>query len=222
MAETSGNCGDILAELQALRSPENLAGMARFGINTRSALGVPVATLRKMSRQIPHHHQLAGELWGSGIHEARILASMVDEPERVTEAQMERWVSDFDSWDLCDQTCANLFEKIPAAWSICVQWSEREEEFVKRAAFTLMARLAVSAKAATDDQLAAFFPLIKKESGDGRNYVKKAVNWALRQIGKRNPALREQAVACAQEIGATGTPSGRWIASDALRELSRR
>lgn len=215
-----GNSGGILAELQALRSSENLTGMARLGINTANALGVPVATLRKMARNIRRSHQLASELWGSGIHEARILASMASEPERVTEAQMERWVLDFDSWDLCDQTCSNLFGKIPWAWDKCVQWSGREEEFVKRAAFTLMACLAVRAKDAADDQFETFFPIIKRESGDGRNYVKKAVNWALRQIGKRSPVLREKAIACAREIAETGTPSARWIASDALRELT--
>ncbi len=220
MGKTARNCGDILAELKDLHSPENLAGMARFGINTENALGVPVTTLRRIARNIRRNHDLAAELWASGSHEARILAGMVDEPERVTEVQLEHWVLDFDSWDLCDQLCANLFEKTPLAWDKCVEWSRREEEFVRRAALALMARLAVSDKGASDDQFEVFFPLIKREAGDSRNFVKKAVNWALRQIGKRNPALRGKAIACAREIAAGGTRSGRWIASDALRELS--
>ncbi len=220
MVKAVRSCDGVLAELRALHSPANLAGMARFGISTANALGVPVSALRRMARHIRPSHDLAAWLWASGIHEARILAGMVDEPERVTVAQMERWALDFDSWDLCDQVCANLFARLPAAWGQAVEWSGREEEFVKRAAFALMARLAVGDKGAPDDRFAVFFPLIAREAGDGRNFVKKAVNWALRQIGKRDPALREQAVACARAIAAAGTRSGRWIAADALRELA--
>jgi 3-methyladenine DNA glycosylase AlkD len=213
-------CEAVLAKLRSLANLENVAGMARFGINPENTLGISVPTLRKMAKEIGRDHALAQELWVSGVHEARILASMIDDPRLVTEDQMERWVADFDSWDVCDQCCGNLFDKTPFAYRKAVEWAGRDEEFVKRAGFALMAWLAFHDKRAPDEAFAAFLPVISRESGDARNFVKKAVNWALRHIGKRNAALNAMAIQTAQEIQSMGSKPGRWIASDALRELT--
>lgn len=210
----------ILEKLRNMGDPKAVEGMARFGINPEGTYGVSVPKLRSLARKIGRSHALAQELWDSGVHEARILASMIDDPEEVTEEQMEAWVRDFDSWDICDQCCMNLFEKTGFAYRKCVEWSSREEEFVKRAGFALMARLAVSDKKAGDERFMEFLPIIKRESVDERNYVKKAVNWALRQIGKRNRELNKAAIKTAEEIRAIDSKSARWIASDALRELT--
>lgn len=211
---------DVLDELNTLSSPEAVKGMSRFGINPEKALGISIPELRNLAKEIGRSHLLAQRLWSSGIHEARILASMIDEPEKVTEEQMEAWVKDFDSWDVCDQCCMNLFEKTRFSYQKCVEWSSRRDEFVKRAGFALMARLAVSDKKAGDDLFRRFLPIIKRESVDERNYVKKAVNWALRQIGKRNRSLNRAAIRTAEEIKRLDSKSARWIASDALRELT--
>lgn len=210
---------EVLEELRALASDENRAGMARFGIEVSNALGVGVTTLRGFARKLGRDHALARELWDSGVHEARILASIVDVPGEVSEDQMESWVVAFDSWDLCDQACANLFWKTPFAWTKAFEWSGREPEFEKRAGFALMAALAVKDKAASDDDFLQLLPLIEAEADDDRNFVKKAVNWALRQIGKRNLALHGAAVTTAEAIAKQGSRSARWIAADALREL---
>ncbi len=211
---------EILKQLKSLRNPRNVAGMARFGINPHSTLGVSIPTLRGIARQAGKDHRLAQELWRSGIHEARILAAMVDDPSQVTDAQMERWVKDFDSWDVCDQVCSNLFDQTAFAHRKAAQWSRRDEEFVKRAGFALMAALAVHDKAASDAAFRKFLPLIRRAATDERNFVKKAVNWALRQIGKRNAALNRAAIATAREIQQIDSRAARWIAADALRELS--
>jgi 3-methyladenine DNA glycosylase AlkD len=213
-------CEDILERLKSLANAENVAGMARFGINPENTLGVSIPVLRKMAREIGRNHGLAQELWSTGVHEARILASMVDDPRLVTEEQMERWAADFDSWDVCDQCCGNLFDKTELAYRKAVEWAARDEEFVKRAGFALMAWLAFHDKRAPDEAFLGFLPVIKRESVDGRNYVKKAVNWALRHIGKRNAALNIMAIQMAKELQATGSKPARWIASDALRELT--
>ena len=210
----------ILRELKSKANPENVAGMARYGINPHNTLGVSIYTLRPMAREMGTDHILAQELWSSGIHEARILASMVDEPKKVTEEQMERWVRDFDSWDVCDQVCSNLFDKTELAYHKADEWSRREEEFVKRAAFALMAALAVHDKKEPDSTFERFLPLIKEQATDNRNYVRKAVNWALRQIGKRNVNLNGLAIATANELLELDSRSARWVASDALRELT--
>ncbi|MEE8402628.1 MAG: DNA alkylation repair protein [Candidatus Hydrothermarchaeaceae archaeon] len=210
---------EIIEKLKSLSNPEAVEGMARFGINPENTYGVSIPNLRAIARDAGRGRQLAQKLWASGIHEARILASMVDEPGRVTEAQMERWVRDFDSWDVCDQCCMNLFEKTGFAYLKAVTWSKRNEEFVKRAGFVLMARLAVSDKKAEDERFVGFLPIIKREAGDDRNYVKKAVNWALRQIGKRNRELNRAAIETAKEIQRMDAKSAKWIASDAIREL---
>jgi len=210
---------DILDKLRVLSNPKAVAGMARFGINPENTYGVSIPNLRKIAKEAGKDHSIALDLWASDIHEAKILASMIDDPKRVTEAQMERWVKDFDSWDVCDQCCMNLFEKTEYAYQKCVEWSSREEEFVKRAGFVLMARLAVSDKKAGNEEFMEFFPIIKREAIDERNYVKKAVNWALRQIGKRNRSLNRTAIRAAEEIQEINSRSAKWIASDALREL---
>ena len=214
------DCQGILNELRSLAHPENLPGMARYGINTSNALGVSIPNLRKMAKSIGKDHPLARRLWSTGIHEARILAAMIEDPVKVTSAQMGRWARAFNSWDLCDQVCSNLFDKTPLAYEKAHEWSAREETFVKRAGFTLMACLAVHDKSAPLKKLAEFLPLIEREAADERNYVKKAVNWALRQIGKRNRSLNRKAVAAAGRIAKTDSKSARWIASDALRELT--
>ena len=173
-----------------------------------------------MAKEIGKNHDLAQPLWSSGIHEARLLATMIDTPKSVTEIQMESWVKDFDSWDLCDQCCLNLFRKTPLAHQKAVEWSARQEEFVKRAGFVLMATLAVHDKKAGDEVFIAWLPFIKREATDERNFVKKAVNWALRQIGKRNLTLNQVAIQTAQAIQQLDSKSARWIATDALRELT--
>lgn len=211
---------DILQKLEALSDPEAVAGMARFGINPENTYGVSIPNLRQIAKETGKDHTLAQKLWVSGIHEALILASMVDDPEMVTEEQMECWVQDFDSWDVCDQCCMNLFEKTGFAYQKANEWSSNDREFTKRTAFVLMARLAVSDKKADDALFESFFPLIKREAGDNRNFVKKAVNWALRQIGKRNLNLNRKAIQVAEDIQTMDSKSARWIAADALRELT--
>ncbi|HEX9908704.1 MAG TPA: DNA alkylation repair protein [Thermoplasmata archaeon] len=211
---------EIIAELRSKANPANVEGMARFGISPEGTLGVSVPTLRRMAKKIRKDHALAQELWSSGIHEARMMAAFVDDPASVTEAQMESWVKEFDSWDVCDQVCSNLFDATPFAYSKAALWSKRDEEFVKRAGFVLMAALSVHDKKVDDKEFLRFLPIIKREAWDERNFVKKAVNWALRQIGKRNLALNRAALAAAREIHKQGTRSARWIASDAIRELS--
>ncbi len=193
--------------------------MARFGIRPGQVLGIKVPVLRKMAKEVGKNHELALALWQSGLHEARILAALVAEPDRVTEDLMEAWVLDFDSWDVCDQVCSNLFDRTPMAYHKALEWSQREAAFVKRAGFVMMAALALHDKAAPDAKFQPFFPAIHREAGDERNFVKKAVNWALRQIGKRNPALNMEAIQVAETIQALDSRSARWIAADALREL---
>ena len=210
----------ILEKLNLLADPEKVAGMVRFGINTEKALGVPIPCLRSLAKEIGSNHQLALKLWGSQIHEARLLASMIDQPELVTEEQMDYWVRDFNSWDICDQVCSNLFDKTKIAFKKAEEWSQSPEEFIKRAGFALMACLAVHDKTTADEIFVKkFFPLIKKEVNDQRNFVKKAVNWALRQIGKRNKKLNKEAIKLAREIKKIDSKTAQWIASDALREL---
>jgi 3-methyladenine DNA glycosylase AlkD len=209
---------EILERLKSLANPDNVAGMARFGINTQNTYGISIYVLRDIAREIGRDHALADELWESGIHEARILASYIADPMQMSEAQMERWAAEFDSWDVCDQVCG-LFELTPYAYQKAVEWSDREEEFVKRAAFALMAGLVVHDKKAKDERFEGFLPIIIARAGDNRNYVKKAVNWALRNIGKRNTHLNRLAIEAAQKIQQIDSKAARWIASDALREL---
>jgi len=211
---------DVVKELKSMANPKNVKGMARFGINSVNTLGISIYDLRPMAKRLGKDHELAYQLWSTGIHEARLLAGFIDEPDKVTEPQMEHWVKDFDSWDVTDQVCSNLFDKTRFAYKKAFEWSGREEEFVKRAGFVLMAALSVHDKKAPDKDFEKFFPIIKHEATDERNYVKKAVNWALRQIGKRNKALNKAAVKVAKEVRKIDSKSARWIASDALRELT--
>ncbi len=209
----------VLSRLRAHANPKNVAGMARFGINPKGTLGVNVLTLRQFAKEIGTDHALAQKLWRSNIHEARILASFIDDPTLVTERQMERWVRDFDSWDVCDEVCSNLFDRTALTWRKATEWPHRTEEYVRRAGFVLMAALAVHDKQVPDRAFAKFFPLIKRYATDERNFVKKAVNWALRQIGKRSATLRRHAIQTAREIQGIDSRAARWIAADALREF---
>jgi 3-methyladenine DNA glycosylase AlkD len=209
----------VIKKLKSFYNPANIAGMARYGISVKNAFGVPAPVLRRMAREHRKNHALALRLWASGIHDARHLAALCDDPQQVSEAQMERWARDFDSWDVVDGCCNNLFRMTPHAYRKAVEWTKRDEEFVKRAGYVLMACLAVHDKAAPDSTFLRFLPLIKKGARDERNFVKKAVNWALRQIGKRNLSLQKKAIQAAREIHALDSRSARWIASDALREL---
>jgi len=210
---------EVIAKLQSLANPVNVAGMARYGINPTNTLGISIYILREIAKEIGKDDALADELWVSGIHEARILASYIADPGKTTEERMDRWAADFDSWDVCDQVCG-FFEETPYAYHKAVTWSDRHEEFVKRAAFAIMAGLAVHDKKADNSQFERFFPIIVRESSDDRNFVRKAVNWALRNIGKRNRHLNEKAVATACQIQQIDSRSARWIAADALRELT--
>ena len=211
--------GDVLDRLRALADPEAREGMARFGIETRQALGISIPTLRALGREVGRDHDLAGELWTSGVHEARVLAALVDDPRLVTEEQMERWVVQIDSWDVCDGVCSTLFDRTPFAHAKAAEWSARDEEFVKRAGFVLMAALAVHDKKAPDERFLEMLPLIESEAYDDRNFVRKAVNWALRGIGKRNRNLNRAAIEAGERIRSQGSRAARWIAADALREL---
>jgi 3-methyladenine DNA glycosylase AlkD len=211
---------EIMRKMKFIANPEALDNMARFGINIEKCYGISIPELRSMASRIGKDHGLAMKLWNSGIHDARILATMVDIPSMVDERQMDRWVSDFNSWDLCDQCCSNLFSRSSLAWKKAFQWSSESEEYIKRAGFVLMATLAVHDKEASDTEFKQFFEIIKRESCDERNFVKKAVNWALRQIGKRNKNLNKEAIVLAKEISETNNPVAKWIASNALRELT--
>jgi len=209
----------IVERLNALARPDQVEGMARYGMTAQGRLGVSIPNLRRLAKEVGQDHSLALALWKTGIPEARIVAAMIADPQELTGEQMEEWVQDLDSWDVCDQVCMNLLEKTPLAWPKILAWAEREEEFVKRAAFALIACLAWHDRQAEDEQFIALLPLLKRGSTDERNYVKKAVNWALRNIGKRNPRLNRAAIAAAQEIQQLNSRAARWIASNAIKEL---
>jgi len=211
---------DVLKKLKSLSNPEAVKGMARYGINPKNNLGVSINKLRPIAKEIGKNHDLALKLWDSGIHDARLLACFIEDPAKVTSKQMDSWAKDFDSWDVCDQACTSLFDLTPLAWTKAFEWAECNEEFVKRAAFSLIAGLAVHEKRADDEKFEQLFPLIKKHSIDERNYVKKAVNWALRNIGKRNLALNKQMIKLSEDILKIDSKSAKWIARDALRELT--
>jgi len=213
---------ELIAHLKSLANPEDVEGMERFGIKGDQALGIRIPVLRKLAKAHRNDHPLATALWASGIHEARILASMIDDPQQVTEEQMDAWVDDFDSWDVCDQVCMNLFDKHPLAYEKAVAWSKREEEFVKRAGFAMMAVLAWHDKTAKDSDFEPFFERIQAGAQDERNFVKKAVNWALRQIGKQRPGLARRCVQLAETLAESESRSARWVGKDALREFEKK
>lgn len=212
----------IIADLKLMRNPSNLKGMARFGIDSSKALGIKIPLLRKYAKRFTKDNTLAQYIWETDIHEARILAAYVGDAKTMSPLQMDAWVSDFYSWDICDQCCGNLFDKTPYAFRKAIEWADRDEEFIKRAGFVMMASLAVHDKEASNKVFELFFKYIKKEASDERNFVKKAVNWALRQIGKRNKGLLKQAIEVAEQIREQDSRSAKWIAADALRELRRK
>jgi 3-methyladenine DNA glycosylase AlkD len=199
-----------------------LAGMQRYGIDNTNAIGVRLPELRKLAKTIKKDHQLALDLWDTGLHEARLLASLIDDPALVTEEQIDNWTKDFYSWDICDQVCGNLFDRTPFAMNKALEFSAHEAEFIKRAGFVLMAEYAVHNKKAGNESFIALMPIIEREAWDNRNFVKKAVNWALRQIGKRNDVLKEIAIQTAQNILKQDHKAAKWIASNALAELTTR
>jgi 3-methyladenine DNA glycosylase AlkD len=210
---------EALKKLKGKARPDQLEGMARYGMAAERRLGVSVPNLRKIAKELGEDHNLAIELWKTGVPEARILAAMIDEPDKLSETQMEDWVKDINSWDVCDQVCMNLFEKTPLAWKKIVDWSERDEEFVKRTAFALIACLAWHDKDAEDERFLKLLPVIMSGATDERNFVKKAINWALRNIGKRNAKLNKAVIKVAKEIQLVDSKAARWIASDAIAEL---
>jgi 3-methyladenine DNA glycosylase AlkD len=212
-------CERALAELRKLGEKRNVEGMAHFGIVAKNVYGVAKPKMDELARRMGKNHDLALELWATGVHDARILAGMIDEPEQVNASQMERWVRDFDNWDVCDGTCCHLFVFAAPAWSKAVEWSRRKKEFEKRAGFALVAYLAYRDKSAPDAKYQRLFSIIRQEAHDERNFVRKAVNWALRQIGKRNLRLNRAAIQEARRIYKIDSRAARWIAADALREL---
>ena len=211
---------NILAALKKHGTKRTRDGMARYGIVAPRAYGVTLPTIRALARRFGRDHALCEALWQSGWYEARMLCAFMDEPERVTAAQMERWARDFDNWAICDTLCISLFNRTPHAWRKVHAWAKRRDEFVKRAAFSLLAGLAVHDKAADDAKFVLCLPLIERAATDERNFVKKAVNWALRSIGKRSPELNAAAINCARRLAESRDATPRWVGKDALRELS--
>lgn len=212
-------CAKVLRELQSLGDKRNIDGMARFGIRTKVAYGVAKPRMDDLARKIGKSHTLALQLWKTGVHDARILAGMIDEAPQVTPRQMDVWVKDFDNWDVCDGTCCHLFVFARPAWQKAIAWTQRREEFEKRAGFALIAYLAYRDKTAPDTRFLRALPILRREAHDERNFVRKAVNWALRNIGKRNLHLNVAAIRAAEQIKRIDSRAARWIAADALREL---
>jgi 3-methyladenine DNA glycosylase AlkD len=217
----SSESANVLAELRLLANPANVAGMARFGIVGQTLLGISAVQLRAIAKRTGRNHALAEKLWASGIFEARILAAFVAEPGKLTRRQANAWAKDFECWADCDGLCIHLFRKTPFDHELAVAWSRSRKELVRRAGFTMMATLAVHDKAADNDVFRGYLIRVKEAATDERHNVKKGVNWALRQIGKRNPSLNREAIRTAKVIRAKDSRAARWIASDALRELQR-
>ncbi len=216
----SAKLKEILKRFESLRNEKNISGMARFGIRSDRAFGIKHPVLKQIAKEIGKDHELALELWDSGYHEARLVAPLVDDPKQVTEAQAGAWVKDLNSWDLCDDLAGNLLVKTPFAHKKAIQWAKRKEEFVRRAGFAMMAWIAVKDKKAGKETFSTFYPLMVEYSNDERNYVKKAISWALRSVGKRNLALNKEAVKVAKQIAKVDSKASRWIAQDVLRELA--
>jgi 3-methyladenine DNA glycosylase AlkD len=220
MAPSSRRKDEVMAWLARSGTRGAVAGMARYGIPSDGAFGVPMGALLKKAKTLGKDHDLAVELWGSGRYEARLLAALVDEPERVTRRQMNAWAAAFDSWAVTDTVCFHLFSRVPAAWEKARQWSLSPREFVKRGGFALMASLVLRDKSAPDARFLALLPLIEKGARDERNFVKKGVNWALRTVGKRSQGVHAAALASARRLAESEEPSCRWVGKDALRELA--
>ena len=214
---------EVIAGLRKLGNPENVAGMERYAIVTRKSFGIPTPLLKQFAKEVKKQatdrHALAEELWETEIYDARAVAFLIDDPKLVTKKQMDTWAKDFDNWATVDGTCCYLFCRTPFAYEKAVEWAGKKPEFIKRAGFAMMAYLSLHDKTAPDEKLAAFLPLIEQHSDDDRNFVKKAVNWALRQIGKRSLLLNKLSIEAAERIKLQGTKPARWIAADALREL---
>lgn len=219
-AQVANRLAAALALLHRESRPAELAGMARFGIDIERRLGLSVPAMRRVAKVLGRDHALALALWDTGIPDARIVAGMVADPRRLTSRQMDLWVKGLHSWDVCDQVCGSAFLESPWAWKKVAAWSGRRDEFVRRAAFALLATLAVHDHESVDERFVRALALVEAAADDDRNFVRKAVNWALRNIGKRNAALNAAAIEAAQRIGQRGTRAARWIAADALRELT--
>jgi 3-methyladenine DNA glycosylase AlkD len=218
--ELKGDIGRTLTWLKRRSSARNREGMARYGLYSKDTLGVSVANIRVLAKRLGRDHDLALALWETGVYEARMLTTFVDEPHRVTPAQMDRWCRDFDSWGICDALCFHLFDKTPHAWLKIAKWSDARAEFVRRAAFALLASVALHDKTAPDKPFLDSLLLIERAATDNRNFVKKAVSWALRGIGKRNLALHAAAVKLASTLAKSSDPTARWTGKDALRDLA--
>jgi len=210
---------DVLRWLERRGTRRNVDGMARYGIRSTRAFGVSMATMKPLVKRLGRDHALAAALWKSGWFEARMLAALIDDPAKVTAAQMDAWARDFENWADCDTTCFHLFDKTPFAWTKARQWSRSRDEFVKRAAFALMASLALHDKTTPDARFRSLLPIIEKGARDERNFVRKAVSWALRGIGNRSRALHAGALALARNLAASETASCRWVGRDAQRDL---
>lgn len=211
---------ELIELLKQKSNPKNVEGMKRFGIRGEIILGISVVELRKMAKKAGKNHELAVKLWNSGIHEARMMAPLVEEPDQMTKKQMEKWVSEIDSWDICDMLTGSLLDRVPEAIETMPRWAADKREFVRRTPFSMMAWIACHDKTIKDEEFEKYFDLIRRASSDERNFVKKAVNWALRGIGKRNMVLQKRALEVANEIKKMESKSARWIANDAIRELS--
>lgn len=212
----------ILSELKSISEPDYLKKMAHFGIDVSKAFGIRVPNIRKLAKTIGKNQELSLSLWETGFHEARLLATFIGDYKQVGEDQINSWTKDFNSWDICDQACANLFVKTPYFKAKVLEFTQADEEFVKRTGFVLMATAAVHLKKEPNETFIGFLPIIVREAYDNRNFVKKAINWALRQIGKRNAFLHQQAIETANNILAQQNKKANWVALDALRELNLR
>ncbi len=212
---------DVIKWLEQNGTKKEIEGLKRYGITATKPFGVTVGALKKHAKRIGRDHGLAQELWATGRYEARMLATFVAEPDKVTVKQMNAWAADFDNWAIVDTACFSLFDRAPHAWSRIPQWAKSKREFTKRAAFALLWSLSSHDKDAEDDAFLACFPLIERGAMDDRNFVKKAVNMALRAVGKRNATLRKAAIDVAQRLAAHDDPAPRWVGSHALRELRR-
>ena len=210
----------VLAELEAMSTTRDRDNLVRFGITAKKAFGVSMANTQRIAKRVGRSHELAAALWETGWYEARALTAFVDEPARVTSSQMDRWCRDFDNWGICDTLCFHLFDRTPYAWAKVEQWHDRRGEFVRRAAFALLASLALHDKKAPDQPVRDSLALIESAAMDDRNFVKKGVSWALRLIGRRSLALNRDAVALARQLSASPDPAARWIGKDAVRELT--
>lgn len=210
----------VVVSLKRLATKKTLAGMARYAIPSDSAFGVAVGDIRKLAKHLGRNHELAAALWDTGWYEARMLACFLDDPALVAPAQMDRWCRDFDSWAICDTACFHLFDRTPHAFRKVLQWSGKQGEFVRRAAFALLASLALHDKKSPDEPFAQCLPLVERAAGDARNFVKKGVSWALRGVGRRSPALHAESVALARRLAESLEPAARWVGKDALRELT--